>query len=313
MNDNAAVKKPGKSRSKILWEITILVLAVFVIAVAAISLVYNDSAHKLIEKSKKDLISTQVKTTSSAFRSLSDILNSLITGKFGEGTASEFAEGLLTKTKNQAAIEANAILKKIVDEGFVGDGYLFVVIPEFPPLIKEPVIFVSSEDKLMFETVPEPVYSILKSGKPYGVLENGLPGWDLKGEQLVIYREMKTEYAGGITVYAVGVKPIQNDIDKIYKTYNRESERINFLIVLVSGCSIIILFLITFFVLRYLISSRITKPIDELSEAAEQVMEGDLDVEVPVKKGEEFESLKKAFNEMIKNFRDLISRSTSGE
>lgn len=300
-----------KSRSKILWQITALVLSVFLITVTAIALVYNTSTHELIEKSKNDLIETQVKTASSAFRSLSDILNTLITERFGSGdTAAEFANGIISKKENKATVEANAILKNIAKQGLVGDGYLVVVLPKFPPLIKEPTVFVSNEDDLMFESVPESVYSILESGKQYGLIEAGLPEWGLKGEQLVIYRKMKTNYAGGVTVYAVGIKPVQGDIDRVYKTYDQESNKINLLIAVVSACSLLFLFVITFFVLRHLINSRITKPIDELSEAAEQVMEGDLDIEVPVKEGEEFESLKKVFNEMIKSFRSLISRST---
>ncbi|MBN1288086.1 MAG: HAMP domain-containing protein [Actinobacteria bacterium] len=52
---------------------------------------------------------------------------------------------------------------------------------------------------------------------------------------------------------------------------------------------------------------RITEPIDELADAAEQVIAGNLDMEVPVRRGEEFEGLKNAFNEMLRNIRKITS------
>jgi hypothetical protein len=59
--------------------------------------------------------------------------------------------------------------------------------------------------------------------------------------------------------------------------------------------SIIMIIIISFFVLSFLIHKRITEPIDELSAAAEQVMEGNLEVEVsvlsPPRSVESYESL----------------------
>lgn len=307
-------ERQKETRSKILWEITLLVLAVVIVTILSIVLVYNNFIDDLIKKSKNDLIETQVEAASAGFNSLTGILNNAMEEKFGSvDTAADFANGILTKTPSRASIEANAIVKGIADEGIVGDGCLFVAVPAYPPFFEEPVIIVTSEDKLMFDGVPESVYSVLENGKSYGLIENGIPEWGLEGTQLIIYNKLETIYSGGMTVYAVGIKPIQGDVDRIYETYDREKRKINFLVTIVSGCSAVLLFLITFFVLRFLIGSRITKPIDELSAAAEQVMEGDLDVEVPVREGEEFENLKKVFNEMLESLRRLFSRANGGE
>ena len=73
----------------------------------------------------------------------------------------------------------------------------------------------------------------------------------------------------------------------------------------------LILFIVIFVVLSYLIRSRITRPIEELSEAAEKVIEGDFNVEVSVREGEEFANLKNVFNLMLKSMREFIARLIS--
>ncbi|MBN2025707.1 MAG: HAMP domain-containing protein, partial [Actinobacteria bacterium] len=71
--------------------------------------------------------------------------------------------------------------------------------------------------------------------------------------------------------------------------------------------------IITFFVLNYLIRRRITEPIDQLAAEAEEVMEGNLDVEVEVHEGGEFQNLERAFKEMVQSIRKYIIRSTGEE
>lgn len=41
-----------------------------------------------------------------------------------------------------------------------------------------------------------------------------------------------------------------------------------------------------------------------------RVMDGDLEVEIPVREGEELEGLKLAFREMVDSFRLLMDRAT---
>ncbi len=115
--------------------------------------------------------------------------------------------------------------------------------------------------------------------------------------------------ARGITAYFVGVTSLQDKVDEINAFYNDEKNRANLLIGLVVGISIVVIVLITFFVLSYLLRKRITEPINELSAAAEQVMEGDLEVDVPVREGEELEKLKTVFNEMVRSIREVINKS----
>jgi len=64
--------------------------------------------------------------------------------------------------------------------------------------------------------------------------------------------------------------------------------------------------------LIYLQGGRFTEPIDELSAAAERVMEGDLEVEITVREGEEFEGLKRVFRDMVDSIKRMIERSMEG-
>ena len=75
--------------------------------------------------------------------------------------------------------------------------------------------------------------------------------------------------------------------------------------------TLIVLVLLTFLALSFLIRRQITRPANDLSAAAEQIMDGSLDVEIPIREGEELESLKHLFREMVEGFRMLIARATS--
>ena len=102
-------------------------------------------------------------------------------------------------------------------------------------------------------------------------------------------------------------------IASINKFYDEERNKINLMLWETMLISIVVAILITFFVLSYLIRKRITEPIDELFAAAEEVMEGNLDVQIEVKEGEEFEGLKRAFKEMVESFRKYIAESVGEE
>jgi nitrogen fixation/metabolism regulation signal transduction histidine kinase len=106
---------------------------------------------------------------------------------------------------------------------------------------------------------------------------------------------------------------MQEKIDSINAFYDSERNSISLTLGLVVLISIIVVALITFFLLNYLIRKRITEPVDELAAAAEQVMQGNLDVEITVHEGGDFEGLERAFREMVESFRKYIARSTGEE
>ena len=103
------------------------------------------------------------------------------------------------------------------------------------------------------------------------------------------------------------------EITSIYDFNNEERNRANLMLAGILAGSIAIIILITFFFLNHLLRKQITQPADELSTAAEEVMRGDLDVQVVVQEGEELEELKRAFNEMVDSLRRFIARSVGEE
>lgn len=62
-------------------------------------------------------------------------------------------------------------------------------------------------------------------------------------------------------------------------------------------------------VVTYFIASSFTKPIQRLKEASLSISEGDLTVEVPVKRKDEIGQLGQAFNDMTTQLRQLVQRS----
>ena len=70
-----------------------------------------------------------------------------------------------------------------------------------------------------------------------------------------------------------------------------------------------IVFLITFFILKRMIYKQITQPIDELTAVAGEVMDGNLDLEIDIREGEEFETLKRAFLEMLESILTVVNKS----
>ena len=95
--------------------------------------------------------------------------------------------------------------------------------------------------------------------------------------------------------------------------WDEERNRASFMLACMLAGSIAIIILITFFFLNYLIRKQITRPVEELSAAAEKVMQGDLDIQVDIREGEELEALKRAFNEMVESLRKFVARSVGEE
>lgn len=312
MNAN---KKHATARSRIMWEVTLLVWFVFTLSAILTALFYRSSSNNLIEKSKEKLIATEANNISTSFQFSNQLTTKLAQATLPKSNQAEMATAVLTKTPAPIQLEANKVMKDYVEQETMGIKMVNIVLPSTPPAIPEPLIIITSHQELVFNDVPESVMKIVEGGKDYGFIEKGIPEWNMDQEQLVVVTQAGEGYAQGEDqlVYAVGVKPMHEELKSIDDYYANENNKINTFLAAVIGISVTALFLITFVILNYLINSRITKPIDELSEAAEKVLEGDLDVEVPIRENEEFANLKKAFNEMIAHIRKMISRASGEE
>lgn len=310
------MKKDSRStraRSKILWQVTALVLVIFIISVVIIGLFNYRSTNTIIKESKNRLISTQGKAIRSGYTFSNKLFIEILLSEIPEltGKVSELTTAVMSKTLTPILETANQMSKEYVEQGAMGIELTAVVLPAFPPTIPEPMVIISSNEDLVFTDVPPSVQEIIDSDKGYGFLENGIPEWGLKDEQLVAVTTEGGDLTGGqIEVSSVGVKPVHDEVQSINDFYNEQKRNSSTVLIIVAFVALAVLCLVTFFVLSFLIRTRITRPIDELSDAAEKVLEGDLDVQVPMKQNEEFANLKKAFNEMIKHIREIVTRST---
>lgn len=317
MNKSLTTGKQHKTGSGILLQILVLVLIVFIISGVVSLVFYLSSTNKLTQKSKDKVIQSKAEDMSSGFGYIADDFVTQIQETLGITGASvnDFVNAIMNKELLTVQSEGNNLMKKVADNGVMEAELLVGVIPPVPPAVPEPLVIVSSDKDLVFSDVPDEVYEILKSKDSYGIIEDGIPEWNMKGETLVVFKKFALSGDGGMNtpIYASAIRSIEKDVKEIDGYFNTEEKKINILMIIVIASFSVVLFIIIFVVLRYLISSRITRPIDELSEAAEKVMEGDLDVVVPVREGEEFVSLKKAFNEMLKSIQMIISRSTDDQ
>ena len=150
----------------------------------------------------------------------------------------------------------------------------------------------------------------IENGETYIYKEDGIPELGLTGEQLITIGLSKAET---LDVAVLAVKSMQQKVAEIDSFFSDEQGKINLVMGLVIFGSIIVVILITFFILSYLIGKRITEPVDQLAAAAEQVNEGNLDMEIQVHEGGDFEGLERAFKQMVESWRKYIDKSVGEE
>jgi nitrogen fixation/metabolism regulation signal transduction histidine kinase len=153
----------------------------------------------------------------------------------------------------------------------------------------------------------------MEAETPYLLREEGVPELGLEGAQLIILGAQEFAFAPGFQFFYVSIVPMQEKIDAVNAYYDQERRNVSLTLGLSVFLSIIAVVIIIFFLLSYLIRKRITEPIDELAAEAKEIMEGNVDVEIKVHEGGEFQGLEQAFREMAQSIQKLIFRSTEEE
>ncbi|MBN2169273.1 MAG: HAMP domain-containing protein [Actinobacteria bacterium] len=304
------------SRSIILVQITALVAIIFLVF-GIVSLLGNRrSQNNLIEASKEKMIECEAETISSSGDYIIKLVYELISASGGKVDLATTQEQLTTAIVNQERTQlvdyGIGKLDELIQMGVYGLDMAFVALPEIPPLIEKPMVIMSSTPDLMFMKLSGKLTSLMEKDYSYKLFEEGIPELGLDGAHLLMAAPLTTDITAGQTVYLFMAKPMQEQLDAMNDYYKKENNSATVFMIILTVICIAILVFVTFFVLSYLIRNRITRPIDELEEAAEKVIEGDFDSEVPVRPGEEFTNLKKAFNGMISSIRDVINKATGG-
>jgi HAMP domain-containing protein len=297
-------------RSRILYEITILLVVVLIASGLATFFLVRGSQERLIGKSKDKLVDVEASTISSGFDYIAELYTQrIIEVSVSEGPA-EIAKALLNKQSFNTQVFVNGLLQEMVDSGMLGINSLMLIMTRAPGLVTEPILYSSSDASLIYNwEVPDYLTQAIDDGVPYLYMEDGIPELGLEGEQLITIRSMEDptyNYTAGF----VGIKPMHDEVAAINNFYSSERDSISLTLALVVVVSIIVVMLIIFFVLSYLIRKRITEPVEELAAAAEEVMTGNLDVKITVHEGGDFEGLERAFKEMVESFRKYLAKAT---
>ncbi len=298
-----------RKRSRVLYQITAMIIVVFVATGLASFFFFRSSQNRLVEKSVNKLIETEAESFAGTFEVVNGFVSPEYKARMAEpGAVDEFVAAMMSKSLTQVQTEASQLYREMVDDGLLG---MELMVSLLPPgeLNTAPMVIVSSDKSLIYEwQVPDYIVEALEAGDSYIYSEDGIPELGLEGEQLILL----SVSPGSTPLWFMAVRPMAGDVAEINAFFEDEKNRANLVLALVIGISVIVIIIITFFVLSYLIRKQITDPIDELSAAAEQVMEGDLEVEIAVREGEEFEGLKRVFRDMVDSIKRMIERSMEG-
>jgi len=297
-----------KTRSRIIYEITILiVIVVFASGIATFFLV-RSSQDRLIEKSKDKLLETEVGNISSSFNYIVAMQTPVIMEKAVGIGMEEYAVAFTQKRLTEAQDFVSDILDELTTSGALGLEANLLVINKWQ-MITSSFLFASNDKSLVYNwDVPTYISDAIDEGTPYILREEGIPELGLEDEYLIVVKRLEDPELGYVAGF-VGIKPMHDKLASIASFYNKEKEGLSLVLASVIGGSLVVVIILSFFVLNYLIRKRIIKPIDELSAAAEQVMGGNLDVDIEVHEGEEFEGLKYAFREMVESFRAFMAKA----
>ncbi|MBN1288089.1 MAG: HAMP domain-containing protein [Actinobacteria bacterium] len=302
-----------KARSGILVQTTIFVVILFITSSGLSYYYFNKSVNRLIEKSKAEFLAKRVEIMGSGYDFLEQTILEIqrlsgISASLAQAGV-VFINALQKKEVSEIQKIDNRLLKSMTDNLFADMSLIVVTIYGIDPLAPKPLIILTSDEDLMYKELPPRLARLIEKGDKtdYVYLEDGLHELGLEGEYLVAYTG--TSAAAGISYTTISFSSMHDEMAAINSFYDKERGSATLQTILISSASIAALILITFVLLNLLLRRRITAPIDELAAAAEGVLDGSLDLEVPVRRGEEFEGLKTAFNEMVSSLRNMLSKS----
>jgi nitrogen fixation/metabolism regulation signal transduction histidine kinase len=308
METHETTERMKKRGSRILYEITALLVVVFLIFGLLAFFLFLRSENRLIDKSIDRLKETEANNLNSGYDYVIAQRTNEILEMSKSTSPQEYINSINTGIPGHIQNSVSEILKGMVDAGMLGVETNMFIFTRMP-VTSKPILFASSDQELVLNwQVPDWLAEAIEKDEHYLWMDKGIPELGLQGDYLVTINQVSMPELGVMGGF-VGIKPMGEAVASIKDFYSQEKRSISTWMLLLMIISIIVIMVITFTVLSYLIRKRLTEPINELSAAAEQVMEGNLEVRVPVRKGEELEKLKTVFNEMVHSIREVINRS----
>ncbi|MBN1288081.1 MAG: HAMP domain-containing protein [Actinobacteria bacterium] len=313
-SDKDQIKEKGQKAGFVISvQITAIVLVIFIIASLVCLFSFQKALGNTADKSKAKVVESTAAIISSSHALITRFIISFqidagISSDYRQ-VAGELEQALAEGKENTTQKNSNDLLREMIESGSLelSLGYL-TTVPG--PDNNKAVIAASSDKKYIAGQVPEGIAALIDSDKGYYLFEDGIPEMGLKGRYLVTSHKLTAENSSDEVLWYFDFKPMEKLLAGIDEFYGKENRRAVLKLILVMGFSITGLIIISFMVLGYLIRKRIIEPIDELSSAAEMVIEGDTDVRLEIIKREEFSALKYAFNNMISALSEIILSGT---
>ena len=302
----------GKGRSRLLYQITLILVIVLVIIGVTVFLVVNSALDRLIEEDKQDRIDSEAQIIYNDAVYISEIQLGQMLVDFPDMDVAEIIAAVKEKKMHEFIVYANEGLKEGVDAGMLGAEAVMIVDPTGSTSLGYPFAMACSNDDLTYEEIPTYIITAFEENENFIYRKEGIPELGFEGEYLVTLVSLRPQGIPSEYVF-LGIRPFDEEIARIDDFYSSERNRLTWILALVIGGGIVLIFLITFLILQRMINKQITQPIDELTAAAGEVMEGNLDVEINIREGEEFETLKRAFREMLTSIRDILNKSMGRE
>ena len=178
----------NNSRSRVLWEITALVLVVYLIGGVAAFLISMTSYNRLARESTDKLIEEKAQTISSSYDYLAKAEMEFILANYGVENIvlPDFYANISASDKNKIDPLQEYLIQKFEEMrtgGLLGLRYIFMFIPD--PITRDLIVFASNDQGLLYTEFSEPVKQAVANNDPWILLENGVPELGLEGEQLM--------------------------------------------------------------------------------------------------------------------------------
>jgi len=300
------ISKVKKRGSRILYQMTAFLVIMFVLSGLAVFFSFNAVRNQQFEDSVDYLVTNYAESASETYEYINEWYVELASLTVAPPDLERAARALKEKLVTPTIDYYNKWMKKMIDEGFLEADLMFAVaLPS--QLTPEPLVFISSDESMLYTwEIPEYLVEAIESEEPYLYLPKGIPELGMNDETLVFIRR---GFGNIMNAAYLGIGSLHDRVVEINAFYDRQRRDSAVSLALIILASAILLSLLSFFGLRYLIRKYITEPIDELSSVAEKVIDGDLDVKVEIRSGEEFEGQKRAFMGLVEAFRDMIQKS----
>lgn len=312
----AAKEDRGKylrTHSKILIRLTILISVVVIVMGIATFLLFRGSQQRLIDESIRSLVETHARNFASSYQYISELLYPEYAEIISSVSPQEIYRSLQDKEISEVQKTLDASLTDIVESGYMGLEVVLIIMPP-STYMPTPVTLASSNESLIYNSeIPAYIGSAIEEDLPYLYREEGVPELGIEDECLLTLGQSEIPSYPGMQFTYVGIKPMHEEVAAMNSFFDQEKKSANLMLGIVLGASIVIIILITFFLLNFLIKRRITQPIEKLSDTANEAMQGNLDVEIEITKGEEFETLKWVFRDLVNGIRLHIARSVGEE